>query len=88
MSNSIETIVRLTIIRPNGDTEIKDLAGYLGFNDALFSRMRDATSKAGKGEIKSYKIINSVVDVPDDKSETLDSEYCDGCDKIKKAMSY
>lgn len=65
----LTTKVIVEIKRPNGKVETVDISkNYAGMNDILFNRIKKATSEAGKGELLSYKVLET------DLSEKMKTE--------------
>lgn len=70
----------ITIVRANGQTEIKTLSGNDQFaghlNDFWFGKMRDATSNAGRGQLISYRNIDAVIE----------DDYQGNCDRCTRRV--
>lgn len=49
----------ITVKRPNGEIEIVTNDKFAVINDTLFGKMREATRNAGKGELLSYKYVDT-----------------------------
>jgi len=66
----------ITIKRPNGDLEVVTAPGTKTLNDRLFSRIAEATKRAGRGECISYRNITETkyVDGPT-KAEQESDKY-------------
>jgi len=61
-NNKTVTSVTITANRPNGKTEIVDItAKFSMMNDTLFANLKNATKKAGRGELVSYEVKETVV---------------------------
>jgi len=68
-----EQKVEITVRRPDGSVEIVNpKQDYL--TDGLFAAMRDATRKAGRGELISYRNVAAVV-------EMEESDYVGRCER-------
>lgn len=55
----------ITIVRPNGVTEVVKRGG--GLTDAEFAKAKAATAAAGRGELVSFEVV--MRDVPDYSAE-------------------
>jgi len=56
----MKTTILLTILRPNGQTEIVDASAKIsGMSPALFARIKAATKAAGKGDVLRYSVTTT-----------------------------
>lgn len=74
----IDAGVELTIRRPDGTTEVKVVTHWSSMDDRLFSRIREETRKAGRGECLSYRNLTEKRQLSlRDQRDDLASRLCD-----------
>lgn len=68
------TTTKITVKRPDGETEIMDISAKFqnGITDQLFAAMKNATRKAGRGELLSYS-VEHVLSATDKRAIEIDN---------------
>jgi hypothetical protein len=73
--------VELTIVRPNGNTEISDItARFDAMTQPIFNKIKDATEKAGKGNVIEARWYHDVTNYAElaKKYNNLQNEGAEG----------
>ena len=82
---TVPSHVELTVVRPNGSTEVVKHPSFTEISESTFKKMQEATKKAGKGNLVAYK--NCKKEVADYVMSAAD-KATDSTSRIEKMMAY